>query len=847
MKIQTLILLMCFFCLTTAEAQTIDLFAAGHQARQWGDYPKAFESFKQAQTAAEKANNQAAVARALTAQGSLYFLQSKPTQAVKSYRQALEIARRIKDKTEEARAFAHLGQVYGRLYKYEDSIVYCQKAERLAAAIGNKEIEAAALRFLGRTYGGVYHNGYYEKAFTPLEQSRRLAVEAGDEEGELAAVKEIGVNYQASRTRGECEKALDIYLKIIPRLENSPYRRLLAVTRHNTANCLFYRANAQYQDSKNQAEKLKKYGTAFDLANQAIAVFEEIGDAEELNEIYNELSRAYANLENYEKALEFNSKSIAAAEEMRRTGTRYAPDEALYFEGLVAAFSQREQILTSKRRIGEAFLANDAYRARTLLETWQRRRVNLPSALLPEEIERRKNLDGELTRRNRELFAARYAAKLDKTKIAELKTAVAEARLTLEDFENEIVAAHPELVAVLVPPAPITLSEAVDLLPDDETAIIEFSGFGGGSISFYVLTRGETNAPDFDTPVKRISTEQITSANGQRATLRYFSFVCDNQNSFCGANYLASDFARQIATRNLDYKTNAQKLYELLIKPVSAQLAGKNRLIIVPDAGSWQIPFAALLNENGRFLIEDFAISYAPSLAALREMRRLNDERRGANYAGDLLALGNPTLDAKLISSVRGEYRDNPLQPLPDAEREVKNLGKIYGNRAKILIGSAADETALKREAGNYRFVHLATHSISNREKPMYSHVLLAKSADEDGLVEAWEIARIDLNAEMVVLSACETAGGRIAVGDGAIGLSWAFFVAGTPTTVASQWRVESAETAKLMTNFHRQLQTAPNKSEALRRAALEIRQNGAAHPFYWASFILLGDERQTQ
>jgi CHAT domain-containing protein len=135
----------------------------------------------------------------------------------------------------------------------------------------------------------------------------------------------------------------------------------------------------------------------------------------------------------------------------------------------------------------------------------------------------------------------------------------------------------------------------------------------------------------------------------------------------------------------------------------------------------------------------------------------------------------------------------------------------------------------------------------------MYSYLALApKGASEDGLLEAWELMQLDLKADLAVLSACETARGRIGAGEGIIGLSWAMFIAGVPSTVVSQWKVDSAGTRDLMVGFHRALitqpqagQPKPTKAEALRRAALKLLQNPQTqHPFYWAGFVLVGDGR---
>ena len=133
----------------------------------------------------------------------------------------------------------------------------------------------------------------------------------------------------------------------------------------------------------------------------------------------------------------------------------------------------------------------------------------------------------------------------------------------------------------------------------------------------------------------------------------------------------------------------------------------------------------------------------------------------------------------------------------------------------------------------------------------MYSHLALAEGGpNEDGLLEAWELMQLDLKADLAVLSACETARGRVGAGEGMIGLSWAMFIAGIPSIVVSQWKVEAAGTRDLMVNFHRALispspagRSRPTKTEALRQAALKLMKNlETRHPFYWAGFVLVGD-----
>jgi CHAT domain-containing protein len=176
-------------------------------------------------------------------------------------------------------------------------------------------------------------------------------------------------------------------------------------------------------------------------------------------------------------------------------------------------------------------------------------------------------------------------------------------------------------------------------------------------------------------------------------------------------------------------------------------------------------------------------------------------------------------------------------------------LGRLYGAaRSKVYVGADAREERVKNEAGAAGILHFSTHGTLNNAAPMYSYLTLSEAgSNDDGLLEAWELMQLDLKADLAVLSACETARGRIGAGEGVIGFSWAMFIAGVPSTVVSQWKVDSASTRDLMVNFHRSLLSpaAPRqrKTDALRQAALKLMQNPeTSHPFYWAGFVLVGD-----
>jgi CHAT domain-containing protein len=219
------------------------------------------------------------------------------------------------------------------------------------------------------------------------------------------------------------------------------------------------------------------------------------------------------------------------------------------------------------------------------------------------------------------------------------------------------------------------------------------------------------------------------------------------------------------------------------------------------------------------------------------------DKAKGLRTDSSLIAFGNPVIGKDAQSNAE-------LCPLPEAEQEVSLIAKSFGTGNKVLIGRDATENAFKTLAQNYLIIHLATHGVIDNRQPLYSHLLLTKTEgdpENDGRLEARQIMNLKLPADLAVLSACETANGKIAPGEGVMGLSWAFFVAGTRSTLVSQWKINSDSTTELMSNFYKNQNS--NRSEvngrnpkALRDAALTmIHGRRYSHPFYWAGFVLVG------
>ena len=301
-------------------------------------------------------------------------------------------------------------------------------------------------------------------------------------------------------------------------------------------------------------------------------------------------------------------------------------------------------------------------------------------------------------------------------------------------------------------------------------------------------------------------------------------------------------FAGLVEQRNLRTPEVAAELYDVLLAPFEDELRSARLVCFIPDSVLWLIPFHAL-GRDGSVLIERLPVFYAPSISVLAATTSMR-ARKTAD-SPKLLAVANAAISSETASLYRAFDPDAPLGPIPETETEVRAIGRIYGRDAtRIYTGNAARETTFKREAPAYDILHIATHGVMHPAAPMFSSLVLNASPDEedDGVLEAREIATLPLNASLAVLSACDTGKADGLQGSAVVGLSWAFLAAGCPTTVVSQWKAQSATTATMMVDFHRHLADGIPAPEALRRAQLALRRNPRyRNPFYWAPFVVIG------
>ncbi len=264
------------------------------------------------------------------------------------------------------------------------------------------------------------------------------------------------------------------------------------------------------------------------------------------------------------------------------------------------------------------------------------------------------------------------------------------------------------------------------------------------------------------------------------------------------------------------------QLYDGILQPFEKEIQERN-LIIVPDGILHYLPFAALVDREGKFLVEKHTICLEPTFTALKFCM---DRRKGRSKT--VLAFGDPDLqDAKL--------------DLPNARLEVKNIAKIFP-QAQVYLRDKATETLAKKIMGNFDIIHFACHGEMDPACGVQSCLRLAPDAVNDGKLTAGEIFELRLNAQLVILSGCETGVSELCPGDELIGMTRSFLYAGTPSMIVSLWKVDDDATSLLMSNLYKNLATM-GKAEALRQAQIAT-MKVKRHPYYWAAFYLVGDGR---
>ena len=284
---------------------------------------------------------------------------------------------------------------------------------------------------------------------------------------------------------------------------------------------------------------------------------------------------------------------------------------------------------------------------------------------------------------------------------------------------------------------------------------------------------------------------------------------------------LVRSFRRSIQEFS-DIDAKARELYDILVAPAEAMVNNAETICIVPHGLLHYLPFSALVGPKG-YLGDLVPMFYLPSSSTLRY---LSSKNRTATGEESILAVGDPDLG-------------DPSLDLPFAEKEVRAISESFDG-VEVLLRGRATEKAVKSGSPGRRILHLACHGEFHPQTPLFSRLLLAAGDGEDGSLTVNEVFDLELDADLVSLSACRTGLEALRGGDELVGLNRAFMFAGARSVLASLWRVSDVATAVMVKRFYRYMSRGYDKVEALKMAQSVVKRY-YPHPAYWAAFRIVG------
>jgi len=850
-----------------------------------GQMQEALDYSNQALSAMRKMGDRRGEAIALNTVGSVNSTLDDTRKALDYYNQSLSLLKDLDERQLEAVALGNIGEMYINLGEYQKALEYCNKALLGDRAVGNVSSEAVALSNIGFIYGMLGDNQqelvYYTQA---LELQRRTGKSAGE------AITLNNIAHVHSKL-GDNKKALEFYERslILRRALND--RRGEAATLSNIGS--IQQDLGDYQkavDYYNQSLTIiKTIGT--DLRQRAItlnnigSVYKKLGDSQNALEYTrqaytilhdtgykNEEAQALFNMARIERdrdhlveARGYIDKSLATVEVIR-TSVASQKLRASFFASVrrYQEFNINLLMRLHRQRPSEGFdiaalEASENARARSLLEMLKEARTEIRQGVDPSLLERERQL--------RETIAdkAERQTRLTTGKQAEEERAAAEKELAALTIEYEQVQAQirntSPRYAALSEPRPLGLKAIQQQVLDDDTVLLEYAL---GTEKSFLFAVTPTWIKSFELPA-RSEIEPV-------ARRLYETLTARNQSP---PNDSPQQRQKRLDEADAEFAKTAAALGETLLAPVASEIKNR-RLLIVTEGMLQYVPFGALPSPKSPEsavsipLIAEHEIVSLPSASVLAVLRQEAVGRKApiktvAVMADPVFSVDDSRFAARgpkgVAASEQGSAR--AVVNRAAAESGVASLERLRFSRmeAEAISGLAPDNlkfkaldfaanraAAMNSDLGEYRIVHFATHTLINNEHAELSGVVLSlvdeQGRPQNGFLRLYDIYNLKLGADLVVLSACQTALGKEINGEGIVGLTRGFMYAGAPRVVASLWRIDDRATAELMKRFYTgMLREKLRPAAALREAQVSmLKEKRWQAPYYWSAFTLQGE-----
>ncbi len=771
-------------------------------------------------------------------------------------KRALDIARKLKHRREIGRCLNNIGVYYERTGDYSRALQSLEMSINTSCAVNDSVTEAEALSNLGGVYLEL-DNAFRAIAF--FERALNLDKLTRREEDIAKDLNNLGISHlKNGRSEGiapslgqaiayfqECKKATErkheteLMIQVLNNLGYTYYLMddLSAADReladgYSLANAINYREGKAAIEVNLGYIELKKehYQKAAEYLHKAGDLAASLPSYSALWEAYFGLGCCYEAEKDPHKALECFNKSIEAMEQIRRRieldsfKISFARNKLVVYQHALDILYSFYAASPSAARLEDIFRMIERAKGRAFLEGLIAANAGDAAGGDPALSGREKELSREISILNKTAGEAGLSP-LDRN----------ERLRDLEKKEDEYMRLVSSLKTERRDPGEVkplhdlSISEVQNSLTDRRTALLEYLISENRSYLLLITSRSA-----------RLYT--LAGRGGIESSLRGYlkSLASPPSGPFNGL--LA-----------------AERIGKELVFPLEGDFPPEiDRLIIIPDGILDYLPFETLrMNAGGNvgYLLEKYRISYCPSSAALLLLRQ---EPTTGRRAKTLLAFGapfygqpghserGPETNARGIMTESYLGQDITLASLPFSKEEVLKIAGLFpAHQADLFLGKQATETTLKKlPLDDYRIIHFACHAFLDDKLPFRSALVLSREADEeeDGFLQVREIYGLKMDADLVVLSACQTGNGALEQAEGLVGLTRSFFHAGANAVLSTIWAINDQTTALLMERFYSCLAQGLDKSSALREAKLSLLRSPHSHPYYWGGFLLSGD-----
>ena len=826
-------------------------------------------------------------ARQLFEQGISFLQKEQLDPARENLNRALDIAKNINNEDGQhlqVDILNTLGHSYNRPYDWglAQAIETCEQSLRIAREINYRHGEAIALTLIGKAY--YWYDGDkrdFPKAIECYEQAKSIFQETQDLGRLMDALYHLQDSYGYTSKYAQAIETNNERLNIAQQLVLAGEQLLLTEKKQTgeqwvlfgkeqEASALFclgsnYQALGEYPEAGKYYEKCLTKARKMDGQQAQWLQIRSLTGLGNIDRINGNIDRINENLNNaisrYEESLKI-AKNIG--EEQGQANALQALAEIYYYQGnLDEAWSQNEQSLEIKRRLGDQIgtgnsigfqgsisrargnydealnqfeqslpimkaVKNFSGIANTLtdigLTYYYLSRIPEAEQCLSQAIELWESIRKSLG--NRDDFKVSIFEQQARTYQLQQAILIAQQKITeaLEVAERGRARAFVELLASRLSPSrtdeltipPPTLKQIQQIAQEQNSTLVEYSIIGSELLFIWVIK------PTGEVAFRSVDLKPLWQTNN---TLENLVRLTRNAIGVRGQNR-DLEFDEPQSLEN--FSQCLKQLHLLLIEPITDLLPteANAKVIFMPQGSLFLIPFPALKDDSDKYLIEKHTILTAPSIQVLQLTRQQQAKVQQAALE-EVLVLGNPTMPTV-----------PHLQPLPGAEKEAIAIALLFQTQA--ITGSNGTKAVIEKRMPQARIIHLATHALLDNDRGLGSAIALAPFGNDNGWLTAEEILNLKLNAELVVLSACDTGRGRL-TGDGVIGLSRCFISAGVPSVIVSLWAIPDSPTAELMTEFYENLKQNSNKAQALRKAMLTTMQQDR-HPKNWAAFTLIGE-----